>query len=57
MDRAVALEHIDFNPAGEAVNAALAKQRRVKRPPPRPALPAAACGAPGCPGVHCQSQW
>ena len=30
MDRAVAMEYIDFNPAGDAINAALAKQRRVK---------------------------
>ena len=30
MDRAVALEHVDYNPAGDAIKAALAKQRRVK---------------------------
>ena len=44
MDRAVALEHIDYNPAGEAINAALAKQRRVKehhRALPYRQLPAA----------------
>ena len=44
MDRAVALEHVDSNPAGEAVNAALAKQRRVKehhRALPYRQLPAA----------------
>ena len=37
MDRAVAMEYIDFNPAGDAINAALAKQRRVKNH--HPALP------------------
>ena len=31
MDRAAALDYIDFNPAGDAINAALAKQPRVKR--------------------------
>ena len=30
MDRAVAMEYIDYNPAGDAIKAALAKQRRVK---------------------------
>ena len=30
MDRAVALEYVDYNPAGDAIKAALAKQRRVK---------------------------
>ena len=30
MDRAVALEYIDYNPAGDAINGALAKQRRVR---------------------------
>ena len=30
MDRAVALEYVDYNPAGDAINGALAKQRRVK---------------------------
>ena len=30
MDRAVALEYIDYNPAGDAINGALAKQRRIK---------------------------
>ena len=29
MDRAVALEYMDYNPAGDAINGALAKQRRV----------------------------
>ena len=37
MDRAVAMEYVDFNPAGDAINAALAKQRRVKNH--HPALP------------------
>ena len=37
MDRAVAMEYIDFNPAGDAINAALAKQRRVRNH--HPALP------------------
>ena len=31
MDRAVAMECVDYNPAGDAINAALAKQRRVKK--------------------------
>ena len=30
MDRAVALEYVDYNPAGDAINGALAKQRRVR---------------------------
>ena len=30
MDRAVALEYVDYNPAGDAIKAALPKQRRVK---------------------------
>ena len=30
MDRAVALEYIDYNPAGDAINGALAKQRRTR---------------------------
>ena len=37
MDRAVAMEYVDYNPAGDAINAALAKQRRVKNH--HPALP------------------
>ena len=37
MDRAVAMEYVDFNPAGDAINAALAKQRRVRNH--HPALP------------------
>ena len=37
MDRAVAMEYVDFNPAGDAINAALARQRRVKNH--HPALP------------------
>ena len=30
MDRAVALEYIDYNPSGDAINGALAKQRRIR---------------------------
>ena len=30
MDRAVALEYVDYNPAGDAINGALAKQRRIR---------------------------
>ena len=30
MDRAVALEYVDYNPAGDAINGALARQRRFK---------------------------
>ena len=30
MDRAIALEYVDYNPAGDAVNGALAKQPRIK---------------------------
>ena len=44
MDRAAALEFIDYNPAGDVINAALAKQPRVKnhhRAPPYASLPAA----------------
>ena len=44
MDRAVALEYVDYNPAGDAIKAALAKQRRVKnhhRALPYGKLPAA----------------
>ena len=44
MDRAVALEYIDYNPAGDAINGALAKQRRVRnhhRALPYQDLPAA----------------
>ena len=37
MDRAVAMEYVDYNPAGDAINGALAKQRRVKKH--HPALP------------------
>ena len=37
MDRAVAMEYLDYNPAGDAINAALARQRRVKAH--HPALP------------------
>ena len=37
MDRAVAMEYIDYNPAGDAINAALARQRRVRAH--HPALP------------------
>ena len=37
MDRAVAMEYIDFNPAGDAINGALAKQRRITNH--HPALP------------------
>ena len=46
MDRAAALEFIDYNPAGDVINAALAKQPRVKnhhRAPPYERLPAALC--------------
>ena len=44
MDRAAALEFIDYNPAGDVINAALAKQPRVKnhhRALPYERLPAA----------------
>ena len=44
MDRAVALEYIDYNPAGDAIKAALPKMRRVKehhRALPYGELPAA----------------
>ena len=44
MDRAVALEYVDFNPAGEAINGALARQPRTKnhhRACPIRTLPAA----------------
>ena len=44
MDRAVALEYVDYNPAGDAIKGALAKQRRVKnhhRALPYGKLPAA----------------
>ena len=37
MDRAVAMEYVDYNPAGDAINGALAKQRRVRNN--FPALP------------------
>ena len=30
MDRAISLKHVDYNPAGEAINGALAGQRRTK---------------------------
>lgn len=43
MDRAVALEYIDYNPAGDAINGALLRQRGVKkhhRPLPYRDLPA-----------------
>ena len=30
MDRAIALEYVDYNPAGDAINGALARQRRTK---------------------------
>ena len=46
MDRAAALEFIDYNPAGDVINAALAKQPRVKnhhRALPYERLPAALC--------------
>ena len=44
MDLAVALEYVDYNPAGAAINGALARQRRVKvhhRAIPYSSLPAA----------------
>ena len=44
MDRAVALEHVDYNPAGDAINGALAKLPRVRahhRALPYRELPAA----------------
>ena len=46
MDRAAALGFIDYNPAGDVINAALAKQPRVKnhhRALPYVSLPAALC--------------
>ena len=46
MDRAAALGFIDYNPAGDVINAALAKQPRVKnhhRALPYARLPAALC--------------
>ena len=46
MDRAAALGLIDYNPAGDVINAALAKQPRVKnhhRALPYERLPAALC--------------
>ena len=46
MDRAAALEFIDYNPAGDVINTALAKQPRVKnhhRALPYERLPAALC--------------
>ena len=46
MDRAAALAFIDYNPAGDVINAALAKQPRVKnhhRALPYERLPAALC--------------
>ena len=46
LDRAAALDYIDFNPAGDAINAALAKQPRSKnhhRALPYQELPAALC--------------
>ena len=30
MDRAISLEYVDYNPAGDAINGALARQRRTK---------------------------
>lgn len=44
MDRAVAMEYVDYNPAGDAINGALARQRRTKnhhRALPYERLPAA----------------
>ena len=44
MDRAIALEYVDYNPAGDAINGALARQRRTKnhhRALPYGRLPAA----------------
>ena len=46
MDRAAALEYIDYNPAGDAINAALPRQPRIKnhhRALPYEELPAALC--------------
>ena len=50
MDRAVAMEYVDYNPAGDAINAALARQRRAGLP--CPALQGPARSPPDGSGVH-----
>ena len=53
MDRAVAMEYVDYNPAGDAINAALARQRRAGPTTlPCPALQGPARSPPDGSGVH-----
>ena len=52
MDRAVAMEYVDYNPAGDAINAALAQAAQRRGSPPRPPLRGASGSSPGCAGLQ-----
>ena len=52
MDRAVAMEYVDYNPAGDAINAALARQPRAVAHHRALPLRGVAGSSPGCSGLR-----